>query len=98
VKYDAIVFDLLTALLDSCTLWNNVAGSAEDGQKWRRRYLEITYDCGAYTPYERLVRAAARDVGLAGRLGDALEQSRPTARPGSGIMPLSVSVFRSRSW
>ena len=29
--YDAVVFDLLTALIDSWTLWNDVAGSAEDG-------------------------------------------------------------------
>jgi len=45
-RYDAVVFDLLTALLDSWTLWNSVAGSAEDGMRWRRRYLEITYGCG----------------------------------------------------
>ena len=73
MKYDAVVFDLLTALIDSWTLWNDVAGSAEDGMKWRRRYLEITYGCGAYRPYETLVREAARDVGLPERLGDELE-------------------------
>ena len=43
MKYDAVVFDLLTALLDSWTLWNDVAGAPEDGMKWRRRYLKITY-------------------------------------------------------
>jgi 2-haloacid dehalogenase len=73
VTYDAVVFDLLTALIDSWTLWNNVAGSVGDGMKWRRRYLEITYGCGAYRPYEALVREAARDVGLPERLGDELE-------------------------
>ena len=70
MKYDAVVFDLLTALLDSWTLWNDVAGSPEDGMKWRRRYLEITYGCGAYRPYETLVREAARDVGLPESLGE----------------------------
>ena len=74
MKYDAVVFDLLTALIDSWTLWNNVAGSADDGMRWRRRYLEITYGCGAYRPYETLVREAARDVGLSETLGDALER------------------------
>jgi 2-haloacid dehalogenase len=74
VKYDAVVFDLLTALLDSWTLWNDVAGSPEDGMKWRRRYLEITYGCGAYRPYEALVREAARDVGLPESLGEGLER------------------------
>ena len=74
MKYDAVIFDLLTALIDSWTLWNKVAGSSEAGMKWRRRYLEITYDCGAYRPYETLVREAARDVGLPERLGGDLEQ------------------------
>src|SRR5258708_15996731 len=74
MKYDAVVFDLLTALIDSWTLWNAVAGSADDGMKWRRRYLEITYACGAYRPYETLVREAARDVGLPEELGAALEE------------------------
>lgn len=74
MKYDAVVFDLLTALIDSWTLWNNVAGSADDGLKWRRRYLEITYGCGAYRPYETLVREAARDVGLPEHLGGELER------------------------
>jgi len=73
VKYDAVIFDLLTALIDSWTLWNSVAGSPDAGMKWRRRYLEITYGCGAYRPYETLVREAARDVGLPERLGDELE-------------------------
>ena len=74
MKYDAVVFDRLTALLDSWTLWNAVAGSEADGLKWRRRYLEITYGCGAYRPYETLVREAARDVGLSERLGEELER------------------------
>lgn len=74
MKYDAVVFDLLTALIDSWALWNNVAGSADDGMKWRWRYLEITYGCGSYRPYETLVREAARDVGLPEQLGEKLER------------------------
>jgi hypothetical protein len=42
-RYDAVIFDLLTALIDSWTLWNDVAGSEEAGMKWRKRYLDITY-------------------------------------------------------
>jgi len=81
VKYDAVVFDLLTALLDSWTLWNDVAGTEADGLKWRRRYLEITYGCGAYRPYETLVREAARDVGLPERLGSELERRWTELQP-----------------
>jgi 2-haloalkanoic acid dehalogenase type II len=73
-RYDAVVFDLLTALIDSWTLWNDVAGSAERGMVWRRRYLEITYGCGAYRPYETLVREAAVDAGFPAKLADDLER------------------------
>ena len=62
--YAAVAFDLLTALIDSWTLWNSIAQSPANGMRWRKRYLEITYGCGAYRPYETLVREAATDVGL----------------------------------
>ncbi len=60
----AVVFDLLTALLDSWTVWNHAAGSHEDGLRWRRAYLRLTYGCGVYRPYEDLVREAAVEAGL----------------------------------
>src|SRR5437868_3649064 len=62
--FDAVVFDLLTALIDSWTLWNCVAGSAEHGLAWRRKYLKLTYQAGAYRPYETVVRDAARLSGM----------------------------------
>ncbi len=60
----AVVFDLLTALLDSWTVWDQAAGSQDAGRRWRARYLELTYGCGAYRPYEDLVAEAASDAGL----------------------------------
>jgi 2-haloacid dehalogenase len=60
----AVIFDLLTALLDSWTVWNAAAGSEAHGRAWRAAYLRLTYGCGAYAPYEDLVRAAAREVAL----------------------------------
>src|SRR5712672_4723175 len=63
-KFDVVLFDLLTALLDSWALWNNVAGSAEAGGKWRAAYLRRTYETGAYRPYEVLVAEAATETGL----------------------------------
>jgi 2-haloalkanoic acid dehalogenase type II len=62
-RYDAVVFDLLTALIDSWSLWNAVAGSEDAGLRWRRRYLELTYQAGAYVPYEGLVGRAAVETG-----------------------------------
>ena len=69
----AVLFDLLTALIDSWTLWNSVAGSEATGRRWRAEYLRLTYGCGAYVPYETLVRDAARNTGLAESAADALE-------------------------
>ncbi len=69
----AVLFDLLTALIDSWTLWNSVAGSEASGRRWRAEYLRLTYGCGAYVPYETLVRDAARNTGLAESAADALE-------------------------
>ena len=71
-SFDAVLFDLLTALLDSWTLWNIVAGSPEDGRKWRAAYLRRTYAAGAYRPYEALVAEAAAEVGLSPALAAQL--------------------------
>jgi 2-haloalkanoic acid dehalogenase type II len=71
-KFDAVLFDLLTALLDSWTLWNIVAGSPEDGRMWRTAYLRRTYEAGAYRPYEALVAEAAAEVGLSPTLAARL--------------------------
>jgi 2-haloacid dehalogenase len=59
-----VIFDLLTALLDSWRLWDVTAGSAILGRRWRARYLALTYGSGAYRPYEELVAEAALEAGL----------------------------------
>jgi 2-haloacid dehalogenase len=70
----AVLFDLLTALLDSWSIWNATAGSEAAGRAWRAEYLRLTYGCGAYVPYEDLVRQAAVQTGLPPDVADALEQ------------------------
>lgn len=72
MAYAAVVFDLLTALLDSWSLWNEVAGSSEAGRRWRLAYLELTYGADRYVPYRDVVQQAARDVGLGEDRADAL--------------------------
>jgi 2-haloalkanoic acid dehalogenase type II len=78
---EAVVFDLLTALLDSWSLWNSAAGSTADGLRWRRAYLALTYGCGAYRPYEDLVREAAIEAGIAPAAADALTAHWNTLQP-----------------
>jgi 2-haloacid dehalogenase len=80
-KYDAVLFDLLTALLDSWTLWDSVAGSREAGRAWRAAYLKLTYGCGAYRPYEALVQEAAGQTGLSAQKADELAARWDELRP-----------------
>jgi 2-haloalkanoic acid dehalogenase type II len=70
--YDAVLFDLLTALMDSWTLWNSVAGSDDAGYRWRAEYLKMTYATGRYRPYEDLVAEAAQTIGLRRELAQEL--------------------------
>ena len=67
----AVLFDLLTGLIDSWSLWDRVAGDG-DGWRWRAAYLRNTYATAAYRPYEALVREAAVEVGLPATLADRL--------------------------
>ena len=65
-----MLFDLLTALLDSGSLWRAVAGPR--GDAWRAAYLRNTYAEPAYRPYPDLVREAARETGVAAACAEAL--------------------------
>ncbi len=60
----AIMFDLFTALLNSWSLWNEVAGNEGLGLAWRNRYLQLTYGADSYRCYEGIIAEAARDVGM----------------------------------
>jgi 2-haloalkanoic acid dehalogenase type II len=64
---DAVLFDLLTGLLDSWSLWNRIAGDEGSGRRWRLRYLELCYGAG-----ESLVAEAAVHAGLPGEKAGAL--------------------------
>ena len=75
----AVLFDLLTALLDSWSVWNHAAGSEASGRAWRAEYLRLTY-----VPYEDLVRQAARATGLMPSAADALEANWPSLPVWSG--------------
>jgi 2-haloacid dehalogenase len=84
-RYEAVLFDLLTALVDSWSLWNSVAGGETAGRQWRAAYLRRTYGAGAYRPYETLVAKAATEVGLDLRLADDLAARYAELRPWPGV-------------
>ncbi len=87
-RYDAVLFDLLTALLDSWSLWNAVAGNKEDGRRWRGEYLRITYETGAYRPYEELVAEAAEAAGLDPGLAGQLDARYTDLKPWPDVVPV----------
>jgi 2-haloacid dehalogenase len=65
----AIIFDLLTGLLDSWTIWDasTPTGTPAEGRKWRKQYLEVTFGSSVYGPgstYEELVARSAVESGL----------------------------------
>ncbi|MGF6771527.1 2-haloalkanoic acid dehalogenase type II [Paraburkholderia sp. GAS199] len=82
----AVLFDLLTALLDSWSSWNRAAGSETAGRAWRAAYLRLTYGCGRYVAYEQLVRDAAAEVQLPLSAAEALEADWLQLTPWSGAL------------
>jgi 2-haloacid dehalogenase len=93
--YDAVLFDLLTALLDSWSLWNSVAGKAENGGRWRAAYLRVTYQTGAYRPYEDLVAEAAEAAGLDRGLAAQLDARYATLKPWPDVVPVLTQLAES---
>ncbi len=87
-----VLFDLLTALLDSWSVWNAAAGSEVAGRTWRAEYLRLTYSCGAYQPYEQLVRDAARNTNMHKDAADRLEAAWPTLPVWSGARELLLAL------
>ena len=70
--YDAVIFDLLSALLDSWSLWDDVAGDSKLGRQWRTRCLEAAGRTESYIPYLALVAESAKAVGLGRSHADSL--------------------------
>jgi 2-haloalkanoic acid dehalogenase type II len=62
--YDAVLFDLFTALLDTEPLWCAVAGSAEVGAVWREESSRVAYAAGPYRPFAETIAEAARLAGV----------------------------------
>jgi len=84
-RYHAVLFDLLTALLDSWALWDSVAASEAAGRAWRSAYLRLTYDAGAYRSYEALVAQAAFATGLGRDAAETLAARYGELQPWPGV-------------
>jgi hypothetical protein len=69
---EAVAFDLLTALMDSWSLWERVAGDVPLGRRWRTTSLQLITAAGTYVPYPEMVRQAAVAVDLPVERSDEL--------------------------
>jgi 2-haloacid dehalogenase len=63
-RYDAVGFDLLTALLRTWPLWEDVAGDAALGRRWHAA-SQALLRARPYYPFEENLRRAAAEAGLA---------------------------------
>src|SRR5207245_9285820 len=82
MAYAAVGFDLLTALLDTWTLWSDVAGNRAPGMRWHAA-SQAPLRGKRYRPFEDIVRESAGEVGL-----DAQRAGEPLRRWGGlGLWP-----------
>lgn len=92
MKYRAVLFDLLTALLDSWSVWDAAAGSVETGRRWRAAYLRRNYQTGAYRRYETIIAEAATETGLDAGASDRLVAEWRHIRPWPDVKPVLAEI------
>src|SRR5256885_3183142 len=63
MAYSAVGFDLLTALLNTWSLWSSVAGDHALGMRWHAASRAILRG-KRYRPFEDIVRESASEVGV----------------------------------
>ena len=63
MAYSAVGFDLLTALLNTWSLWSSVAGDHALGMRWHAASQALLRG-KRYRPFEDIVRESASEVGV----------------------------------
>jgi hypothetical protein len=62
--YSGVLFDLFSGLLNSQPAYDEVAGSASLGSRWRSEHSRLSYLAGDYRPHDDVLAEAARRIGL----------------------------------
>ena len=78
---DAVLFDLLSALLNSLAIWSEVAGDERTGLAWKDAVTRRITAAPAYVPYEDEVVAATADIGLPREAASELLARWPEIEP-----------------
>ncbi len=80
-RYDAVGFDLLTALLRTWPLWEEIAGDGASGQRWHAASQALLRG-RPYYPFEDNLRRSAADAGLQQDRADELIRRWGEFEPG----------------
>ena len=91
MRYAAIGFDLLTALLDTWSLWSDVAGDRALGMRWHAAAQELLRG-KRYRPFEDVVRDAASQVGVPRAGADALLRRWGEFEPWPDVPPVLAKL------
>ena len=95
MRYAAVGFDLLTALLDTWSLWSDVASDRALGMRWHAASQERLRG-KRYRPFEQIVREAAKDVGLPKQKADALVRRWGDFGPWPDVPPVLAKLDRTK--
>lgn len=87
MPFTAVGFDLLTALLDSWSLWSEIAGDRALGMRWHGA-SQLRLRGREYQPFEGIVRDAARDVGIDAERAETLLRRWGDALPWPDVPPV----------
>jgi 2-haloalkanoic acid dehalogenase type II len=80
-RFEAIAFDLLTALIDSWSLFARVTGNDEVGRAWRLASLRRVTAQGDYRSYEDILLDAGAEAGVSRAKRDELLSRWGELRP-----------------
>lgn len=87
MAYAAVGFDLLTALLDTWSLWASVAGDRDLGMRWHGASQELLRG-KRYRPFEDIVRESASAVGIDGKRASLLLRRWGEFEPWPDVPPV----------
>jgi hypothetical protein len=79
--YSGVLFDLFSGLLNSQPAYDEVAGSASLGSRWRSEHSRLSYLAGDYRPHDDVVAEAAKRIGLSPDRAPALVARLGELRP-----------------
>ena len=91
MRYAAIGFDLLTALLDTWSLWSDVARGRPLGMRWHAAAQELLRG-KRYRPFDDVVRDAASQVGVPRAGADALLRRWGEFEPWPDVPPVLAKL------